>query len=467
MKKQIIFVIACTMFILNVLHARSKTNTATIVGHLNFQSVINQVTLLHVVKGQLVEHTTTQVNSEGNFGFNLPIIDPGFYYVDYGQFNNRVRGQVVRFYLERGLEVQVEIYNENYQLLGKKNGHNKLVHEANNINNRFREFNRIKAMKTYEDFFPFIQNEGVKMVEDFKSTINTKDKEFNDLLKLAVQADYESEAFFFFRLPRIAHPKKENRPEVYSDLYTEGIKFANSNILKLGNGFDWMNKYFYYHRHRTEDKPAKVDIINVDIKHISDNSLKEKYILETLKYLRLKPEEYKSVIPPLYQYLTSEESKNYILEFEKQMHSEEGHPGFGFTYEDVTGKPVSFSDFKGKYVYVDVWATWCGPCKGEIPYLKKLEHDYAGKDIVFISVSLDKLKDKQKWKDFVTAEKLGGIQLMADNAFSSGIAKNYDINSIPRFLLFDKEGKIISTDAMRPSNKLLRDQLDRLLELQK
>ncbi|MBD0830541.1 TlpA family protein disulfide reductase [Aestuariibaculum sp. TT11] len=228
-----------------------------------------------------------------------------------------------------------------------------------------------------------------------------------------------------------------------------------------------MSSYFTYYRFHADTPTLKHETINSDIKHISGNRLKEVYILESLQRLRLKPEEYKKVIPPLYPYLTSEKSQDYILEYEKQLHKEEGQAGFEFTYEDINGKPVSFTDFKGKYVYIDIWATWCGPCKKQIPYLKELEHQYEGKDIVFVSISVDKMADKQKWKDFVKSEDLGGVQLMADKDFASGITKNYEVNAIPRFLLFDKAGKIISTDAMRPSNPLLKEQLDELLNAAK
>lgn len=129
---------------------------------------------------------------------------------------------------------------------------------------------------------------------------------------------------------------------------------------------------------------------------------------------------------------------------------EKGNDAIDFTYPDINGKPVSLSDFKGKYVYVDVWATWCGPCKKEIPSLKKLEKQFHGKDIVFMSVSVDRDAQKQKWEQFVEEKELGGVQLFASGW--SKIAKDYDITSIPRFMLFDPEGKIVSTNASRPSN---------------
>ncbi|WP_256001930.1 TlpA family protein disulfide reductase [Pedobacter deserti] len=134
-----------------------------------------------------------------------------------------------------------------------------------------------------------------------------------------------------------------------------------------------------------------------------------------------------------------------------------------FDYADVDGKRVSLKSLRGKYVYIDVWATWCAPCKAEIPFLQKVEHDYAGKNIEFVSLSVDRLADKSKWVSYVKDNKLGGIQVMADKDFSSDFIKKYNINSIPRFILIDPAGKIVAGDAYRPSDPLLRSQLDKLL----
>ena len=125
-----------------------------------------------------------------------------------------------------------------------------------------------------------------------------------------------------------------------------------------------------------------------------------------------------------------------------------------FTYPDVNGKMVSLSDFKGKVVLVDVWATWCGPCKREIPHLIKLEKEMEGKDLVVLGVSVDEAKNKQKWLDFIKEKGLGGVQVFA-NGWSK-IAKDYKITGIPRFMVFDKKGNVVSVDAPRPSNPELK-----------
>ncbi|HOK61488.1 MAG TPA: redoxin family protein [Tenuifilum sp.] len=132
-----------------------------------------------------------------------------------------------------------------------------------------------------------------------------------------------------------------------------------------------------------------------------------------------------------------------------------------FTYNDINGKSVSLSDFNGKLVYIDFWATWCGPCRGEIPHLDKLEKDYKGKKIVFVKISLD--DDMDAWRKMVTEKKLGGVQLHADGAWSSDAAKNYQIKGIPTFVLIGANGKIINPNAPRPSSEEIRTLLDQEL----
>lgn len=133
-----------------------------------------------------------------------------------------------------------------------------------------------------------------------------------------------------------------------------------------------------------------------------------------------------------------------------------------FTYKDALGKTVSLESLRGKYVYIDVWATWCGPCKGEIPHLKKLEEAYRDKNLQFVSISVDEQENLNKWKTFVKTEQLSGIQLITDNAFETPFITKMNINSIPRFILIDPVGKLISANALRPSDKELRTVLDKL-----
>lgn len=132
-------------------------------------------------------------------------------------------------------------------------------------------------------------------------------------------------------------------------------------------------------------------------------------------------------------------------------------------YENYAGGNMSLSDLKGKYVYLDIWATWCGPCKREIPSLKKIEKQFEGKNIEFVSISVDEGRGYkgdmaaayEGWKKMIKDKDLGGIQLMADNGFKSEFIQAYQIRGIPRFILIDPQGNIVNADAPRPSNPQL------------
>lgn len=142
----------------------------------------------------------------------------------------------------------------------------------------------------------------------------------------------------------------------------------------------------------------------------------------------------------------------------------EGTLSASFDYENHKGGKTKLEDLRGKYVYIDVWATWCGPCRAEIPHLKKVEEKYHGKNIEFVSISVDVDKDHEKWQKFVEEKQLGGIQLFADKNWNSDFIKSYSINAIPRFLLIDPNGKVVKADAPRPSSPTLVELLDSLVK---
>ncbi|WP_284652655.1 TlpA family protein disulfide reductase [Flavobacterium terrisoli] len=134
-----------------------------------------------------------------------------------------------------------------------------------------------------------------------------------------------------------------------------------------------------------------------------------------------------------------------------------------FDFENHKGGNTTLASLKGKYVYVDLWATWCGPCRAEIPSLKKMEETFHGKNIEFVSVSIDAEKDYEKWKTFVTEKQLTGTQLYAAKANQTEFVKAFEVNSIPRFILIDPNGVVVDADAKRPSDPRLQEQLNKLL----
>jgi thiol-disulfide isomerase/thioredoxin len=126
--------------------------------------------------------------------------------------------------------------------------------------------------------------------------------------------------------------------------------------------------------------------------------------------------------------------------------SENKHPSFTLT--DENGKQVSLSDFKGKFVYLDFWASWCNPCMSEMPDTRRLQNDLKDKDMIWIFVSFD--KDDVKWKKTVKAHGLKGIQLMAGDQ-NEFLKKEFNFDSIPFYVWINKDGEMVMHDAPRPS----------------
>ena len=134
----------------------------------------------------------------------------------------------------------------------------------------------------------------------------------------------------------------------------------------------------------------------------------------------------------------------------------DGDMSIDFSYPNISSELISLSSFKVRLVYIDIWATWCGPCIAEIPSLERLHKDYENMDIVFLSVSVD--TDKEAWEKMLVEDQLGGVQLWADGW--SQITKSYAIFGIPRFMLVDKSGELIAVDAPRPSSNEIRSMID-------
>jgi len=138
-----------------------------------------------------------------------------------------------------------------------------------------------------------------------------------------------------------------------------------------------------------------------------------------------------------------------------------GNPAPQFSYTDMHGNNVSLKDYIGQYVCLDIWATWCSPCKREFPIIKEMVKKFEDENIVFISISVD--EDKKLWKKAVDIYDLEGIQLFASNGWQSSIITNYNINSIPRFILIDTESNIVNVNAEYPSRGLSK-QIEELLK---
>lgn len=247
---------------------------------------------------------------------------------------------------------------------------------------------------------------------DFEHWVESFDR--NDLANMELSKEY-------VRWYEIWHPQPED--ETYAIYHLKNLKkiFANQEVI---NAFadSYVEKYL---------KQAREDIDEVYALYKTISTNKEALAVAELLYVR-----YSALLP--------------------------GNEALDFEMTDKKGKTFRLSDFRGKAVYIDVWATWCGPCCAEIPHMEKLAAHYAkDKRIELISISLD--EDKAKWEKKLAEDKPEWKQYICPDAFESELCRNYDINAIPRFLFFDKDGQVISLDAPRSSEDGIIEYIDKHL----
>ncbi|QEM10050.1 TlpA family protein disulfide reductase [Mucilaginibacter rubeus] len=139
-------------------------------------------------------------------------------------------------------------------------------------------------------------------------------------------------------------------------------------------------------------------------------------------------------------------ANNFIEKKQQLMQIQIGKPAPAFTLPSDQGKVFNLSDFKGKVIYIDLWASWCGPCRQEMPAYKKLSDKFkTNKQVAFVSIAVH--DGEKEWRNALKEEKPDWLQLY-DN--EGTVAQAYVANAIPKYILIDKDGKMLSFDAPGP-----------------
>lgn len=133
-------------------------------------------------------------------------------------------------------------------------------------------------------------------------------------------------------------------------------------------------------------------------------------------------------------------------------------PADDFTQNDVNGKPVSLNSFRGKYVLVDFWASWCGPCRQENPNVVAAYQKYKDKNFTVLGISLD--NSKEKWTSAINHDGLAWTQVSDLKGWENAVAVHYGIQSIPANMLIGPDGKIVARNLRGPA---LEAKLEELL----
>ncbi|MEM6718094.1 MAG: TlpA disulfide reductase family protein [Bacteroidota bacterium] len=386
------------------------------------------------------------LQDDGTFLDTLKL-DSGYFTFDHGRENTKM-------YIQPGNDVKITLdtkqFDETLKYEGAGAGNN------NYLAAKFLESEKNNFQKMYVDEEDaFLKNIGDIKNKALEALNNAKEvsAEFAALEKEGIEFEYLAN---LARYPSY-HPYFAKKPDYKAskDLLKplESVDFDNEEDFKNFDAYQQITSQHYLGKFYVDS--TKADAIQM-IKGLKSQNIKNS-LSEELAYAISPSGKDSEMIFNTIKEISDDEKfiEEVSKKYKKLQNLVAGKESPRFDYENYAGGNTTLADLKGKYVYIDVWATWCGPCLGEIPSLKKVEKEYHDKNIHFVSISIDTKPAYDKWRDMIKNKELGGIQLMADNAWQSKFVTDYAIEGIPRFILIGPDGKIVNADAPRPSNPKL------------
>lgn len=426
-------------------------------------AVKNNTADIAVIRGNNFE-ARVPIDGSGAFSDTLHIKNNGLYDMYIGRERTGI-------YLEKGKNLSVALNADGFDETLKYSGD---LAKTNNL--LASKFLWEEQTTDYKELYSLDESDFLAQVAKKQESLdslykksNISNENFNkaiqdeDIYSKAILIENYSNAHSYYK-------GKENY-KVSDNFYDELESLDYSDTLAFRNSVAYQNLLNAHFNRLVSEETAKSDDKNETILFLKkvDSALPDGYAKDKImsSYLQFGLKADSSLEEAYTIYKNSNPNPENIAKitehYNKLKAITKGSPSPTFDYENHKGGTTALKGLKGKYVYIDVWATWCGPCLREIPSLKEVEKDYGNKNIQFVSISIDEPKDYNKWKAMVTDKELVGIQLMADNNWKSSFIENYAILGIPRFILIDPEGNIVSADAPRPSDSELRKTFDELL----
>jgi thiol-disulfide isomerase/thioredoxin len=409
------------------------------------------------IKGESFEKEI-KLTADGSFSEKLNIEYEGIYSLETG--NN-----TIPLYLSKGTKLSLNVDDKAFNTTLKYTG-------TGSVENQYiAQKSMITSQVSDEELYKLDEPEFLKKVNEIKTAISAlyyKTKFSNTYFKEKEVANIhylEQKHFLLYKYSHAYHAHL-NGFEVSDKFpkFDEKIDLDNDADFLFSNEYQKMATLKFLNN--LKDDGTNIDFTTAKItaiKAVKSQNLKN-FIIQNLIYdVNIDNANYEKIYQ---EYLSTTNNpklkENLTILYNNIKALEIGNPSPKFDYENQKGGKTSLESLKGKYVYIDVWATWCGPCLQEVPALQKVEEQYHGKNIEFVSISIDNVKDRVKWSNLVNTKQLGGIQLLADKEWDSKFIKEYEIQGIPRFILIDPNGNIVNSNAPRPSETKLIDLFNEL-----
>lgn len=458
-KYLLLFTIAITLFSCNA--EPVKTPSAKLSG--NIEGLENKMLLL-VNKS---ETDTIKLDSIGSFKFEKNYSTPTYSKLYLGRKN-------ITLYLNNNSKLLITTSKSDFGKITKFTGEgfkeNQLLNDKMSLSNDLKYLPGIFKLNPQE----FIaKSDSIKQLFLNLSDTYSKNNKIDSTFLSTYNVDVKYEQLLFYTIYNRYHKHYTKEEASLSDKDKEKVKSARVDIDKYAIS----DKYIEFmssilkNEHTNEiilsdeaddfDLPKYLKWINSEL---NSTNLKNSLFYNEVKYsITYANETERDEIYSTFSELNTDTiyKKNIDEVYKSFEKLRKGKPAPKWSYANIDDKEYSLDSFKGKFVYIDVWATWCGPCIAEIPELKKLTEDYKNKDIVFVSVSID--DNKNAWEKMIKKENFDWIQIHAEKAWKSEIVIENGIRGIPRFMMVDKQGNIVDVNAPEPSSEKIRLLIDKLL----
>lgn len=400
---------------------------------------------------------TILVNSDGTFRDSMKI-KSGFYRLISD-------GKKVNLYLENGYEIKILANANKFKSSCKISGIG--AGATNYLSTKGKISGKLRTGAT--SFYKLDETEFIKTAKEIKTTLNHVLDTMQGISENYKTLEYKNLNYSY--LYQLAHFKKfnknTNKVSLELDSGLKKIDLSSEEDYSFSSAYYTLINDYYKNQIKELVKTDSLDMGLASMKTyaaISSQKIKNEMIYIAARMAISRTKSIDAFYETYINASTNKKNNDKITEMYqniKKVSKYNVSPKFT-DYENYAGGTTSLDDFKGKYVYIDIWASWCGPCLRQIPDLKRIESEYHNKNIEFVSISIDKKRDYDKWRSMIEEKELGGVQLLANNSSNSKFIKAYAIIGIPRFILLDPDGKIIDANAPRPTDKGLIELFNKL-----
>lgn len=417
-------------------------------------------------------------DTSGTARFNVTVDAPGNYVITSDGLKS------LMLYLQPGLDISISLDEKDKTIAPQFSGNGAIYQEAiYKLRTDLKIFNVMDMMRLEPEVLDSMllasTAQGDELAEKLKPSF-TEIPEFDQMLKAWVVSQ---KAEVFERYPDYYQYFNGKNPAYIPDStgqrWVEFLSYADVG-LKIQGYRNNVSTYLDYLTTKKRDEMIESGVHKDSITYEKYQAMKfeiasgvehvglRELMMATDIMTRMNFMELTNIESQLVDFKTAYPTSIYVAPLDKFHAKTEnlkpGKPAIEFTGLTMEGEKKSIKDYVGKVVYVDVWATWCGPCRAEFPHAKTLKEEFKdNKDVVFMYVSID---DGQKeWKAYLEKDpEFKGEHLYAEGAWNSDICNEYLISGIPRYMLIDKQGNISTADAPRPSSgEKIRESINALL----